>query len=192
MDRYPTNNPIDQTPTEVASRFRTITTDLETGAESRRSLWISPKRRLRLVYNALTLDDVSRIWNFHQRMKGAFSSFAFQFSHKEEWLEEYIGKGDGAKTIWKLPVYSYEWLKIYKNEILQTLTTHYTISTDSDGFKQVTFVTAPAIDDVITIDFRGVPQIVARFTEDEIPKTIFTSVLTSMGLEIVEVKSLNT
>lgn len=45
--------------------------------------------------------------------------------------------------------------KVYKNDVEQTLTTHYTVSNlyDVDGGAKVTFVTAPVAEDIITCDY---------------------------------------
>jgi hypothetical protein len=63
-----------------------------------------------------------------------------------------FGVGNGTTTIFTLPAKSTVGLIIKKNGVTQTITTNYTVSvgTGTDGEDQVTFVVAPALNDVLT------------------------------------------
>jgi hypothetical protein len=62
-----------------------------------------------------------------------------------------FGTGTGSTTTFTLPAKATSGLVIKKNGVTQTLGTHYAISvgTGADGEDQITFVTAPALNDVL-------------------------------------------
>ena len=64
------------------------------------------------------------------------------------------GVGTGAAAVFATPATATK-CRIYVNDVLQTLTTHYTIT----GAKQITFVTPPTLNHVIRAVWSGYPTI---------------------------------
>jgi hypothetical protein len=140
------------------------------GKEARSTWWSAPRYRWKIVVESLRSDAGSRLdwqatWGHFARHFGQLDSFFFQDPDDNAVLTHPFGLGNGTTTAFQLqrsqvagvltssalwpsfadgfePVWSpvTAGLLIYKNSILQTLTTNYTVS--ATGL--VTFVAAPA------------------------------------------------
>lgn len=172
------------------------------GKEVRISYWTTPTWHWVLRYEFLNqnlysggvLDEMHDIAGFFHARQGAFDTFLYKDPYDYSVTLQKIGTGDGSEqhfqcvrtmgpyneTIKHLKAGT---LKVYKNHVLQTYTTHYTV--DSAGL--VTFVTPPAIGDDIDASFEY--YFLARFEKDILEFKQFAADLFNLGkCELVQVK----
>lgn len=131
------------------------------GREYRAANMIYPRYRYRLTYEFLRdlragVDELRTLVGFFNSRRGSFDSFLFADLDDATASGENFGLGNGSTTQFQLvrtfggfvePVYDLNGApQIYKEGVLQTVTTHYTIG--STGV--VTFVTAPANGQALT------------------------------------------
>jgi hypothetical protein len=69
--------------------------------------------------------------------------------------EEVVGTGDGEKTEFTLAYHPSSGQTIYIDEVAQTVTTHYTIDSETSV---ITFLTAPANGAEITASYSAIPS----------------------------------
>lgn len=147
-----------------AKRSPEFSTTIKTsvsGREYRAANMAYPRYRYRLAYEFLRdfrtgVDELRTLVGFFTARQGAFDSFLFTDPNDSSVTTETFGTGNGTTTAFQLvrsfggfsePVYNLNGSpSIYKAGVLQTLTTHYTIS--SSGV--VTFVSAPANGNALT------------------------------------------
>jgi len=185
---FPTSPPV-SVPFGVQQMWRTLISQTETGKEYRRKKWAYPKRVIQISYGRRSADELNTIWQFYVDRQGAKESFIFIFPYEETWRNEFIGKGDGTTTTFKLPVWNdYTSLKVYVDGVLQTEGTDYSITTYPSDRPDVVFTTAPSAGAVITCDFTGKPALVMRFDEDILSKSVFVNLITSIGIRLREVR----
>lgn len=131
------------------------------GREFRAANMLYPTYRYKLAYEFLRdlrsgVDELRTLVGFFNARQGSFDSFLFNDTDDNSVTAQNIGTGNGSTTQFQLtrtfggftdPVYDVNGTPlIYKAGALQTLTTHYTLS--STGL--VTFVTAPTAGQAIT------------------------------------------
>jgi uncharacterized protein (TIGR02217 family) len=139
-------------------RSPTFSTNIKTsvsGREYRAANMAAPRYHYRLAFEFLRdqragLDELRTLVGFFNARQGAFDSFLFADPDDYSVTTESFGTGNGSATAFQLyrtwsgyseSIYNLNSApQIRKAGVLQTLTTHYTIS--STGL--VTFVTAPA------------------------------------------------
>lgn len=180
--------PLPSIPFQVFSEFRTIVSQTDTGKEYRRRKWLYPKRRLRLQYGRRPQSEIESLFRFYHARRGKYEDFIFIFPYSVTWEDEFIGKGDGTTTAFKLPVWSWSSLTVYINGSPQTEGTDYTITTYTNDRPDITFSTAPADGDIITCDFTGQPALIMRFAQDVQDYQVFEALIHSLGLELQEVR----
>ena len=162
-----------------APEFNTTITLMGNGAEQRIGNW----QEARIVANASlgvrSLKDLKTLIAFFRARKGPLRGFLYKDMVDFKAAGDQFGTGDGTTTAFQLKrIYSdtantdsrkiYRpktgTIQIYKDAVLQTVTTHYTINYTT-GI--VTFVTAPAAAAVLT--WNGEFYIPMRFADDRLP-----------------------
>ncbi len=142
-------------PVRTKIHWKTLINMSEGGIEQRISKWF---RGIREVEANCHLMDKSTeadvLMNFSQARKGTYEPFMFVFGNKRNYQGQFVGQGNASELHWLIPFKSYTNLKIYKDGVLQTITTHYTVDSGNGtgGCDVVVFVTAPANGAVITAD----------------------------------------
>lgn len=151
--------------------FSTTVQSLANGRELRRPEFgdlgrLTVSSRVRLPYGSKTLADWIAFWT---GIGGAASTFllkAHHAAHKTQTLEA-VGTGDGTTTAFALDKRYIDeaTLLVYKDAVLQTLTTHYTFG-GNETAPTITFVSAPAGAVAITATYDYYHPV--RFVSDEI------------------------
>ena len=147
------------------------------GREFRAANMIYPSYQFKLSYEFLRdlrsgVDELRSLVGFFNARLGAFDSFLFNDPDDNTATLQSFGTGNGVATQFQLmrsfgaftdPIYDLNSTPaIYKAGTLQTLTTHYTIS--SSGL--VTFVTAPTAGQALT--WSGTYYWRCRFETDQL------------------------
>lgn len=166
-----------------AIRYQTDITVGRNGQEVRNALWQDPLLRFNAAFAVRSYADIDTLADFFHAMKGREQSFLVK-----DWSDFSItraqgalGTGDGADAIWQLVknyvqsgVGTYSRtikypatgsMSVWVNNVLQTLTTHYSFSTTT-GI--ITFVSAPANGHAIEAACTEF-YVPCRFDTDELP-----------------------
>lgn len=185
--------PVVKTPT-----WRNKIQEAVSGKEVRIGFWTFPKWKWSLVYEFLRdrvapKDELWQILGFFNKHQGGFDSWLFDDPDDNAVVVEAFGVGNATRTQFQLvrsrggfvePVRALNGAPlIYKAGVLQTVTTHYTIS--SSGL--VTFVTAPGAAAALT--WTGGYYWRCRFAADSADVSKFAKELWEMQkIEFVSVK----
>ena len=150
-------------PLAMSASYRTITTDLRYGREQRRSKWTYPRRRIEAAWEALSNSESALIWNFYQDRRGDLEPFWFVITYQDIYKNEYIGKGDGAATVFDLPSFNTDsgTLTVYVAGTPTAVT--FVSGTGEGGADQIEFATAPSSGAVISADLTGKLRLKVRF-----------------------------
>jgi len=84
-------------PTNTA--FKTLVSDFDSGAETRRKLIRFPKRGYSLTYNNITLANRNILHAFYLNVGGMADSFWFVDWASRTWIDEYVGRGGPLNLI---------------------------------------------------------------------------------------------
>ena len=155
-------------------QFKTQIRRSVSGSELRAAFMSYPTYTFQLSYDvlreAVAYAELQNIMGFFKQRQGSYDSFLFTDPTDNSVAQQSFGTGDGAATTFQLvrnyggyiePIMNVNAApSIYVNGSLQTLTTHYTIS--STGL--VTFVTAPGAG--LSITWSGTFYYRVRFNND--------------------------
>lgn len=187
MALYP-ETPIPQYPYDITEVWKTTITPFDSGREQRRQKQVFPKYDIAFSYNTLTLTEFNLLWNFYHARRGSYEAFYVYLPDQEPALWEGlgVGTGDGSTTIFDLPGKSTSSQKIYINGVEQVVTVQYSIliGGGAENSDRVRFVTAPAVNEIISCDFAGYMRNRCRFANDKMTRTQFAHALYSTGLEL--------
>lgn len=164
----------------------------DAGKEQRRQKSLFSVYDVNVRYRALDSDGRHALYYFYQNSgQGAFGEFYIfdpsLHANLAYWHGPmYVGSGDGSTTTFTLPGRSTTSLAVYAGNVLQTLTTQYTVSTGTGegGADQITFVNAPASSIVIHCTFYGIPRYKVRFMHDNLSFEMFMTVLYQTGIQL--------
>ena len=168
-------------------QFKTLFSNFDNlGEERRKRKWLYPKRLITLQYNNITKANGRTLFQFYIDRSGAYDSFTFFKYEIETYEGEYVGTGDGSTVIFNLPCKTSSARALYVDDVLQTITTHYTYSAlgGTDGCDEVTFVTAPASGERVTLDFTGYLKIKCRFKDDKMSFETFMHTYRTIGVQL--------
>lgn len=182
-------------------RYNTEVVTTDGGWEVRNSRWSYPLHtfEFNLSPNARDAADFTEFRDLFYAAGGSAEAFKFKHWADYEGDDELIGTGDGSDTTFQL-VKNYTrgattrtrkitrpvsgTVVIYKDGVVQTVTTHYTVNY-STGV--VSFVTAPALNTVIRADFEF--DVPVRFADDEVEMQGLTDELEQpVNIVLIEVK----
>jgi uncharacterized protein (TIGR02217 family) len=189
---YPTlaGSQIDVDRTPVYST--TVQTEAS-GRELRIAQRSAARYRYRISYDFLrqnaSPDEAQTLLAFLSVHRGQWDSFLFTDPYNAAASATSFGTGDGTTTIFYLRDEIGDRVgacngtpQIYKDGVLQTVTTHYTL--DSTNGK-VTFVTAPA--NGLPLTWTGAFYRRVRFARDDIPMTRRVSRIWRAEVELISV-----
>ncbi len=177
---------------KISPRFSTSISTLSGGQEKRRAKFTFPLYDLDVSYDLLTLADARTIWQFYKDRQGSFGTFYFYLPYLETFEGEYCGTGDGSTVTFDVPGKTISSYTVYDAGSAQTEGggNDYVIEqgVGVEGAARITFNTAPASGNHITIDFRGYYRFKVRFEEDNLPFEVFAQKLVKMGIKLVGVR----
>lgn len=209
---YPTT-PVPSWPYDIKIRWNTTVSSFDGGKEQRRQKNLYPKYDVSLTYPVLTESNMQILWSFYQSKKGTYEPFYFYSLESTEWESCYIGIGDGTTVTFDLPGRSTSNVIIYQDGVALSATGVSDILLENDdileseagdtivketldapeyvlhsaggggGSDRVTFITAPAVNDLLTCDFTGYLRIRCRFQE-ELSRSAFTAALYRTGIKL--------
>lgn len=190
---YPSTT-LPQYPFEVVSEYKTLISTFETGAELAHQQWRFPKRSINLKYDILTAAEIKTLWDFYIARKGALVPFWFFDTYTTDdsgnpasYTDEFVGRGDGATTVFDLPGKTTSARTMYLDGIAEAGVS-YQSGTGDGGADQVTFNAAPASGKLITTDFTGHIRYKMRFAQDKMSKELFKARLYKTGIGLIERK----
>lgn len=184
--------PVSKTPI-WSSSVKTATS----GQESRAGFWSFPRYKYSIGYDVLRSDtalhELQDLVGFFNQHYGAVDDWLFNDPDDNSVTAQGFGSGNGSQTAFQLvrsyggfaePVRSLNSVPlIYKAGVLQTVTTHYTVS--ATGL--VTFTSAPGSGQALT--WTGTYYWRCRFLDDMIDLQKFMHQLWELGrLEFISVK----
>lgn len=181
---------------EITPVYSTLVTEMGSGNEQRKKRWSYPKYNAAIRYDReeLDIDDMQILWDFYMARKGAYEGFYF-FDHYVNMLHygQYVGTGDDETVIFNIPGRStfatpasrslyITALNGTKDEVISGIT--WGDGTGEGSCDQVTFDTAPAEGEIITIDFKGYLRFYCRFERDDMSRSTFLGLAFSIGINI--------
>lgn len=194
MPTYP-EDPAPNYPLFVTPVWRTLISQVETGAEQRKQKSLFPIYDVVVNYNLLREADAQTLWEFYMDRKGAYEPFYIYdlslleniaFNH----TSQYCGTGDGTTDVFDIPGRSTSSQTIYVAGVTQSTPGDYSILTGggNSNSDRVDFVSAPAAGEVITCDFTGFLRIRSRFLYDRLSRSYFMYNLFKYGIELKGLK----
>jgi hypothetical protein len=175
-------------PLRISLEFKTLSSKFDDlGEENRKRKWLYPKRQVVLSYNYITKAEAKTLWQFYQARYGPYEAFAFFIGISDDYVNEYVGTGDGVTTIFNLTSKNASSYSLYVNGILmQGGGVEYTFTAvgGSDGEDKIEFVVTPAEGDRITFDFSGELKIRCKFKEDILTFDLFYDRLVNEGIAL--------
>lgn len=190
MATFP-ESPIPIYPLIVEPEWKTLISGFDGGGEQRRQKQLFPTYNVSVQYDALSASDTQILWDFYMARKGAYEAFyvydlALMAGIALNHDGQYVGTGDAATDIFDIPGRSTSSQSVYIDNVLQTITTDYSILTGGgeSSSDRIDFVSPPAAGAVITVDFTGFLRIRARFAEDKLPRELFMTILFRYGVKL--------
>lgn len=176
--------PIPNFPFRMTPEWSTLTSTFENGNEQRRSKWARPKYNITLNYTALKEADSQLLWEFYMSVKGAYEAFLFFDFYVYSHVDHYVGTGDGSTTIFDIPGKSTSSQTLYINGNVITTGFSYLVGGGDGDADRVSFTTAPAVGQTISIDFTGFLRVKCRFLNDKLSRENFIHILMEYGIEL--------
>jgi hypothetical protein len=181
-------------PLTVATSQAVLKTEYANGIESRRLVWDSVRRSLKLYYSVMTWPIANDLRRFYESVQGSFHSFFFFFPHIEVFVKELVGtlltvNEDPIPNILNLPSKGAQTYSLYTNGSIIPLVenTHYTLTASGGGDGQdiATLLYEPLVGDIFHFSFTGRLNIRARFSDSPIMFNDVKNVLSSTEVELV-------
>jgi len=159
--------------------FNTTVHELSSGFEQRNQNWSNSRARGDIGYGIMDKDDFSEVLTFFYCRRAKAFGFRFKDWTDFEMERDTIGTGDGADATWQIKktysdsANSYErnlykivsgTLSVWVNNVLQTLTTHYTVNMDT-GLITFTGGYIPANGHLIEVECEF--DVPVRFDQDD-------------------------
>lgn len=182
IDTVPYASPVIQSP-----RWKTLVSEFESGAETRKRKWLYPRRRIELRYANVPIGKAETLWEFYIARSGRFE--AFSWFHRDtsiSYVGEYVGPGDGSTKVFNLPSKQASLRTLKVDGVSQTEGVDWMFDSEggADGADKATFNTAPPDGDRITFDFTGKLKVRCRFLEDIVSFDIFFNKLMTTGITL--------
>ena len=177
--------------------YKTNTTEMASGRETRVSLWSSPRWKFTLSYefirDRVTQPELKKMYGFFLGARGAYGAWFYQDPYDNTVSGGIVGVGDGSTRTFQPtkpingfsdPVYAFfGYPSVYINGVLKTYGTDYSIG----SWGQITFTTAPSSGAVLT--WSGSFLYVCRFANDELETVqMYKDLFSSKGVEIITLK----
>lgn len=168
--------------------FKTLISQFDDlGEEKRKKKWLYPKRNITFQYNYITKAQGKTLWQFYLARGGSYEAFNVFYEFSDSYVDEYVGTGDGATTVFNLPAKTSSSYTLKVDGVdKEAGGVDYTFGSagGTDGADKVTFESAPASGTRITWSFTGYLKVRARFTEDKYTWETFYDRLVVAGLPL--------
>ncbi|MEO0166607.1 MAG: hypothetical protein ABIL39_10780 [candidate division WOR-3 bacterium] len=194
MSLYPTS-PVPCFPYEIREEGKTISVEFDSGKSQHLRLRRFPKRKIGpLIYRGLNFNDRKIIYSFFRNYWKNFNSFYFYDWILREWIDEYVGRGDGSTAIFDLHSKNtvIQSLVIYVDGVQKQLGTHYNFLSGGgiEGADRIQFTSGniPENGALITSDFSGYLRLKAEFYEDSYIERISVPELFDIEITLYEVQ----
>jgi len=173
-------------PVDDTISFNTIISPFSSGTEQREKKWTKGKRTVTILcdYEIASADLIDEVYDFYKARFGAWDSFWIKNPNAYDEIDEAVGTGDDAETVFYLDNYPADSsnIAIYFDGVL---TTAYTFLNDTvNKLAKITFNAAPGNGVVITATYEY--YIVVRFSEDTLSRKQYARRLFSTGINVVE------
>jgi hypothetical protein len=145
------------------------------------------KRTFYLTYNALAMTDAERnmISNFFQSRLGKAERFDYIDFGTRKWSKVYVGVGTGSEHAFDLPCFGGTSLTYYVNDTSVAGT--FGAGAGANGRDRVTLYSAPVLNAVIKVTFKGQIVLPVRFDDDKLTEGIFYPLFTRVSVKLKEV-----
>jgi hypothetical protein len=176
-------------PVIIEPEWSTLISDVDVGGEQRRQKWLFAKYNVRFKCPRLSATQMQTVWDFYAASKGAHGAFYFfdpapLIGITTSYKALYVGYGDETTSIFDLPGKSTSNRTLYINGTTQSSGFSYLTGGGSDGSDRVSFTSAPADGDIITVDFTGRLRVRCRFRDDRLPRELFIRKLFNFGIDL--------
>jgi hypothetical protein len=181
--QYPTT-PRSSFPYEIENVYSTIISSFDSGKEQRRLKNLYPKYNVSLKYDILYTAEFQILWNFYQARKGTLEAFMFYTPDKCIWENNFVGMGNASSITFDIPGKTTQDHLVYLNGLVQDSNDYaITYGLGDCSSDIITFDTAPALNDIITIDFNGYLRIRCRFAE-QMTRSAMIGLIYSAGIKL--------
>lgn len=176
-------------PVIIEPEFYTLVSPFDSGGEQRREGWVFPKYNATVQYHALSAANQQLLWNFFMATKGQKNAFWFFdpapiAGNVTSHVGQYVGIGNGVSQIFDLPGKSTSTRVLYVNGAVQSSGFSYLTGGGDGSADRVQFTVAPALGDLITVDFTGQLRIRSRFAADKLSRESFSRILFNYGIKL--------
>ncbi len=154
------------------TRHKTFISNLESGKILRRKLWTDPLYVISGEHR-LSAADFATLENFfRETAQGMLVDFCLTDPLSRTWTDMYVGTGDGSTTVFDLPFKNSSSYTVYNAGVAKTGGgVDYTFGdgTGTDGRDKITWNSAPADGNRISLDATGNRAWAVIFASDELP-----------------------
>ena len=153
-------------PLEYSTEQAVLATEFENGRETRRLLWGSHRRSVKLKYSVVEYSYANELRRFYESVQGSFQSFSFFFPNIEYYVKELVGVASGGETSLKLPSKGAQGYTLYRGNNPLSPGTDYTFvsSGGPDGEDLANLNFTAVAGDRYSFTFTGRLKIKARFS----------------------------
>lgn len=184
-------------------KWATDISEADNGDEQRNKRWSRPREYWNAAYGVRRTEDLVALVDFHYVVNGMYAGFRFKSKYDFSATGAVIGTGDASETEFQLvktytrqDIFSVS--QVFERKISKPVPS--TVKIYLDGVEQatpgvwsvdyttglVTFVSAPALDDVITADFEF--HLPMRFDTDLIDPELADYEAMAVTVPLVELK----
>ena len=189
MAVYP-ETPVPAYPVTIEPEWSTLVDEADSGAEQRRQKWLFAKWNATFRYGTLTASALATLYAFYMARKGSYEAFWY-FDPRPSLLgmtiahtDIYVGIGDATTQTFDLPGKSTSSRTLYIDGAEQSSGFSYLTGGGDGSADRVTFTTAPAAGEIVTVDFTGILRMRVRFALDRMSIEAFTKTLQRFGVQL--------
>ena len=152
----------------------------ETGWVQRNALWSAPMHRFRLAYGVLLPAEYAALRDFYLQHRGVYEAFWFADFTEAAVTGRRFGTGDGATTVFKLPIDSMAAVTVYVAGVPTAV-----VADLAQG--RITFAAAPANGTALTFD-ATTPRYRVRFGNDALSLSRHRFMAWGAEVELLQVR----
>lgn len=163
-----------------------LSTEFASGRESRRLVWQSPRRTVKLYYSGLDVSKASALWNFYRDRSGPLQAFSFYFPRQRVYSNEFVGVSDGSNKTIRLPskdANSYTFKQGSSTVSPSQYTFHQSTGTGVSDYLVLNTAAAGGVK--YYWSFTGRLKIKARFSEQGVPFSDIKDISGGATIDIV-------
>jgi hypothetical protein len=177
-----------ENPESISIRFKTLTTDFESGDRQSKAKQLYPERDVTLQYAYISKANAQTLWQFFIARKGRYEAFNyFTYQSDRAYVHEYVGTGDGSTVVFNLPSTLAASYTLYVGGTAQTAGgTDWTFTAQggTDSADKCEFTVAPVAGARITFSFTGRLKIRVNFEDDALAFDTWYDRLVTTGIRL--------